>query len=94
MPSAVRCAYMYACASSPSVSHPAQPISRQAASPSGSVTTMWLFIGSSARRCPGSAAVYPSVHRSTERACTSPNFVRATARPEPAGSIADTGVAS
>ena len=36
---------------------------------------MWLFIGSSARRSPGSAAVYPSVQRSTERARTSPNLV-------------------
>jgi hypothetical protein len=62
---------------------------------------MWLFIGSRARRSPGSPAVYPSVQRSTERARTSPNFVRATKpdRPVPAcpvaaGSIADTGVAS
>jgi hypothetical protein len=56
---------------------------------------MWLFIGSSARRSPGSAAVYPSVQRSTDRARTSPNFVRATAAgPAPEGSIIDTGVAS
>ena len=58
---------------------------------------MWLFIGSSARRSPGSAAVYPSVQRSTERARTSPNFVRANApeaAPPGAASIADTGVAS
>ena len=78
---------------------PSQPISFQAAGESGSVTIMWLFIGSSARRSPGSAAEYPSVQRSTERARTSPNFVRATAPPPPPprgphGSIAETGVAS
>ena len=60
---------------------------------------MELFIGSSARRAPGSLAVNPSVQRSTDLARTSPNIVRATAPapsgpPEPTGRISVTGVAS
>ena len=62
-PSAVRWAYMYACASSPSVSNRSQPIDRQASSPSGPVTIIELFIGSSVRCWPEMSAVNPSVQR-------------------------------
>src|SRR5262249_38318306 len=74
---------MYACAWSDSVSNPSQPISCHAAAGSGSVTTMELFIGSRARRAPGSAAGNPSVQRSTDFARTAPKTVPAPA-PAPA----------
>ena len=64
-PSAVRCAYTYACAMSPSVSRPSQPIVSHTAGGSGSVAIIEEFIGSQVRRCPLSEAVNPSVQRST-----------------------------
>ena len=68
---------MYACASSPSVSQPSQPMVFQAASLSGPVTIIALFIGSRVRCWPGRPAVNPSVQRSTYGARTSPAAVRA-----------------
>ncbi len=68
---------MYACASSPSVSQPSQPMVFQAASLSGPVTIIELFIGSRVRCWPGRPAVNPSVQRRTYGARTSPAAVRA-----------------
>src|SRR5260370_854867 len=80
---------MYACASSPSVSKPSQPIDFHASSPSGPVTIMELFIGSSVLCWPGTPAVKPSVQRRIQGARTVPAGVRAC----PA-EIEVTGVAS
>jgi hypothetical protein len=56
-PSAVRWAYMYTCASSPSSTGSCQPMSAQAASGRGSVTIIVELSGSQLRRCPRSEAV-------------------------------------
>ncbi len=87
--SAVRCAYMYACAMSPSVSRPAQPMLSQTSAPRGSVAMRDEFIGNQARCRPFSPAVNPSVARTTKSASTTPRTV--TARP---GVISVTAVSS
>ena len=62
-PSAVRWAYMYACAMSPSVSRPSQPMDSHGRAASGSVAIIEEFIGSQVRRWPLRDAVKPSVQR-------------------------------